>query len=144
MGGEHAPAHRSGDHAGEVQDADAGERPFARREPPRRRIVDPLDGKYRQRGERAPLRVRVPFGERAAHGHDQPRLRRRRLERFALPAIERALHGRALMLAAEQPENAVAVVRKIGVQPHPAAVAAAIEAENLVLVLRGRSPPTRI
>ncbi len=79
-----------------------------------------------------PWRMRVPFGERARHRDDQPGLGRGRLERLALPAVERALHRFARIVAAEQLQHAVAVMRKIGVQPHPAPVAAAVEPGDLV------------
>ena len=76
---------------------------------------------------RLALAVRVPFGERARHRGDQPGLGGGRLEGFALPAVERALHRFARIVAAEQFQHAVAVMRKVGVQPHPAAVAAAVK-----------------
>ena len=67
------------------------------------------------------------------HGcDDQPGLGRCRLEFFRLPAAERALHGLARIVAAQQLQHAVAMMRKVGVQPDPAPVAAAIEPCDLV------------
>ena len=56
-------------------------------------------------------------------------------ELLGRPAIERALHRGAVVVAAEQLERAGAMMRQVGVQPDPAAVAAAVEAGDLVAML---------
>ena len=71
-----------------------------------------------------------------------PASRRRGLERFRLPAVERLLHRGAVVLAAEQLEHAVAVMRKIRVQAHPAPVAAAIEPRRSCPTARARGLPS--
>ena len=130
---ERAPAHRSRDHAREVEHAHARQRPVARRQRLRRRIADLLDREYRQRARRRGPGACASHSanERVMRG-DQSGFRRGGLERLALPAVERALHRFARIVAAEQLQHAVAVMREIGVQPHPAPVAAAIEPGDLV------------
>src|SRR3982074_146959 len=80
--------------------------------------------------------MRIPFGERARRGDDEPGFGRRRLECLRLPAVESLLHRSAIVLAAEQLEHAVAVMREIRVQPYEAAVAAAVKSGDLVPQLR--------
>ncbi len=86
MCGERAPAHRTRDHAREVEHAHAGERTLARRQRLRRRVADLFDREDWEGGDRASLRMRVPLGERARHGDDQPGLGGSGLEFFAVPA----------------------------------------------------------
>src|ERR1043165_3040393 len=76
--------------------------------------------------------MRVPLGERPRRADDQPGLCCSALEFLRLPVIECALHRLARIVAAEQLEHAVAMMRKVRVQPHPAPVAAAIESRDLV------------
>ena len=75
---------------------------------------------------------------RAHHGGDQLGLGGGRLELFGVPLQERRLHRLALVGALQQLEDAVAMMRKIGVQPHPAAIAGAIDAGDLVPQRRRR------
>ena len=100
----------------------------------RRRVADPLDGEQRQVLDRAALRMFVPFVERSARGDDEARLGGGGFQRLALPAVERALHGGFIMRALQQRQEAAAVMRQVGVQPHPAAVAAAIKAGDVVVI----------
>src|SRR3954447_17517384 len=95
-------------------------------------MPDLLDREDWQPGDRAALRMRVPFGQGASHRHDQPDLGCGGLEFLRLPALERPPHRLARILAAEQFEHAIAMMREVRVQPHPAAIAAAIQASDLV------------
>ena len=54
------------------------------------------------------------------------------LEREGIPPFERLRHGIAVMSAFEKGEDAFAVMGKIGVEAHEAAVAARIKAGDLV------------
>ena len=119
---ERPPAHRAGNHAGEIEHAHAGERALAVRQRLRRRIADLLDRKDRQVRNRAALIMRIPFGERARHGDDQPSLRGGRLELLRLPAFERMPHRLARIVAAEQLQHAIAMMWEIRMQPHPPAI----------------------
>ena len=78
--------------------------------------------------------MRVPFGERAARGDDEAGCCRGIFELLGLPGVERALHRAAIVLAAEQLEQAATMVRQVGVQPHPTAVAAAIKSGDAVVI----------
>ena len=84
--GERAAANRAGDHARQVEHADAGQRPLAcgqRGGPePRRSWVISSSGSVR---DRLSLRVRGPLGGRAHHGGDQLGVGGGRLECLALP-----------------------------------------------------------
>ncbi len=95
-------------------------------------IADPGDLEQRQPRHRLALRMRGPLGRRAHHGGDQPGLGGRRLEFLALPFHQRRLHRLALVVAAQQLQHAVAMMRKVGVQAHRAAVARTIDAGDLV------------
>ena len=100
----------------------------------RRRVADPLDGEQRQVRDRAALRMAIPFVERSARGDDEARLGGGGFQRLALPAVKRALHGGFIVRALQQRQQAAAMMRQIGVQPHPAAVAAAIKPGDVVVI----------
>jgi hypothetical protein len=85
-----------------------------------------------QRRHRLALPVRGPFRRRAQHGRDQPGLGRRRLERLGLPFAQCLLNRRPVVVAPEQLQDAVAVVREVGVESHFALVAGVIDAGDLV------------
>ncbi len=74
----------------------------------------------------------VPFLEAAQCRNHQARVGRRGLEGFGVPLVQRGLYGCLVIGAAQQAHHAVAVVREIGMQAHPAAVAAAVDAGQLV------------
>src|SRR3954470_5344733 len=76
--------------------------------------------------------MHIPSGERPRHGDDQSSLGSSCLELFGFPSIQRTLHRFTRIIAAEQLQHAIAMMRKIRVQAHPATVAAAIESGNLV------------
>ena len=137
MRGERAAAHRTGNDAGEVEHLDVGERTVRAAKFARRRVADLLDGQQRQLGDRAALRMIVPFGERAACGDDQPGFGGGGFERFRLPAVERALHRGLVVRDAEKFEEPAAMMRQIGMQPREAAVAAAIKPGDVVVVFVG-------
>ena len=52
-----------------------------------------------------------------------------------LPAVDGALHRGAVVVGAEQLQRSGAVMRQVGVQPDPASVAGAIDADGLVAML---------
>src|SRR5215216_4405126 len=108
--GERATADRTGDDARQIEHANARERSVAGRQWLRRRRADFLDGEQRQAGEGARLAVRVPFGERSARRDREAGLGRSLLQGFGAPALQRFLYGGAVVVAAEQLEQSVAVV----------------------------------
>ena len=133
---ERAPAHRPGNHAGEVQHLDAGQRAVSAgsgsggASP----IFSMLNG-----GSSATAR---PCGcashssnERVAVTTRPATARRRPRTLISIPSIQRPLHRSAVVVAAEQLERAVAMMRQVGVQPHPAAVATAVEAGDRVAII---------
>ena len=134
VGRERAAADRAGNDAGKIEHAQARERAILRwaRQRTRGGLADPLDFEQGQPRHRDPLRVRLPFRRRAVERGDEAGFRHRGLELCALPLQEGCLHGFAVVGAVEQREDAVAVMRKIGVQAHVAAIAGAIDAGNLV------------
>ncbi len=137
VGRERTAAHRPGDHAREVEHAQARKwPPAAVGQPapgaPGRRLADPFDLEERQAGNRLALRVRRPLRRRAQHGGAQPGLGRGGFERLALPPEQSGRHGGALVAAAEQPQDAVAVMGEIGVQTHRPPVAGRIDAGDAV------------
>src|SRR5262249_55199041 len=89
-------------------------------------------------GDGAALRKAVPFGERAARGHNKAGLGGGGLQRLGTPSIERALYRRALVPAAEQGKHSVAVMGQIGMEPHPPAIAASIQSGERVMMLDRR------
>ena len=136
--GERATAHRPGDDAREVEDVNARERALGRGQGLDRRVADLIDAKERKASDRAALRILVPLAKCAARGDDEADLGGGGLELFRLPAVERALRGGAVVATAEQGEHPVAVMRQIGVQAQPTAVAAAIEPRDRVVILGRR------
>jgi len=138
--GERAAAYGAGNDAREVEHLDACQRPFGRRQRPRRRLADLIEGEEGKAGDSAALRKAIPLGERAARGHDKAGLGSGGLQRLGAPSIERALYGRALVPAAEQGKRSVAVMGQIGMEPHPPAIAAAIQSGDLVMMLDRRTP----
>src|SRR4029079_4244317 len=77
----------------------------------------------------------VPFGERPRRGDDETGRRSGVLQLKRLPAVDGALHRGAVVVGAEEFQRAGAVMRQFGVQPDPAAVAGAIDADGLVAML---------
>ena len=133
VGRERAPAHRAGDDARQIEHAHARERPLrVAGEPCDGRLADLLDLDQRQRRHRLALRMRGPLGGRSQHGRDQPGPGGGRLERLRLPLEEGGLHRLAFVGAAQQLQHAVAVMREVGVQPHAAVVAGAVDAGDPV------------
>ena len=74
----------------------------------------------------------IPLGERTARGSDEPGVGGCGFERLAFPVVERALYRRTIVGAAQQPQHAAVMMRQAGMEPHPTAVAAAIEAAQPV------------
>src|SRR5262245_4789383 len=103
-----------------------------------RRVADLIDGEERKARDRTALRMRVPLGERPARGHHEAGVGGGSLECLAAPSIERALDCRSVMAATEQGKHPVAMVGQIGMEPHPTAVAAAIESRDRVVIFGRR------
>ena len=76
----------------------------------------------------------IPFGERTASGDDEAGFGGRGLERLGRHAVERPLHRCFVVRHAEELEQPAAMMRQIGVQPRPAAVAAAIKPGEVVVI----------
>src|SRR5215470_15900827 len=132
MSREAAATNRARNNARQIEDADIAQRTRGGLQRLCGPVADLLNGEQRETRERLTLRVRVPFGETPHRRRHQAGLGRRRLEAVGSPSLERPLDGGAVVLAFEQRQQAVAVVREIGMQSHPAAVAAAIGAGDLV------------
>src|SRR5262249_51663587 len=77
----------------------------------------------------------VPFGERPAGGDDKTDLGGGSFERFGGPSLKRALHRRLVVTTAKKLKQSVAMMRQIRMQPRPAAVAAAVQPSDLVVVI---------
>jgi hypothetical protein len=122
----------------QVEHPDPGKRAIGRRQRLRRGFSDPVDREERKARDRATLRMRIPLGERAAHRNHEAGLGGRLLERFCAPSSKHALDRWLIVAAAEQREHPVAVMRQIRMQAHPAAVTAAIEASDRVMIFRAR------
>ncbi len=130
---ERAAADRPGDDTGEIEHAHTGKRALGRGKFLRRRVADLFDAQHGKLCHSAALRMPIPLRERPAGGDDETRFGRGGLERLGLPVVERALHGGLVMRTAEQFEQAVTMMRQIGVQPRPAAIAAAVETADAVV-----------
>ena len=134
---EGAPAHRAGEYAGEVEYPESRQRPlicFEARQGQGRRIADALDAQQRLRRNRLPLRMRIPFFETAQGGDHQSALGGRLLEFQGPPGAQSVLRIRALRRLRrepQQPQRAVAVMRKIRMHAHPS-VRATIQAGKFV------------
>jgi hypothetical protein len=129
----------AGNDARQVEHLDARQRPLRRGHGPRRRLADLIDGEDGEAGNGAALWKLVPLHERAARGHDKAGLGGGGLQRLGAPPIERALHRRALVPAAEQGKHPVTMMGQIGMQPHPPAITAAIQSGDLVMMLDRRA-----
>ena len=99
---------------------------------PRRRLADLFDTHQRQLGECPALGVDLPFLRRSHHGHHQAGLGGGRLQILSLPSLQCPAYRVALVGAAEERQQAVTVVRKVGVVAHPATVASPVDAGDLV------------
>ena len=93
----------------------------------------------RKASDRSALGMLIPLGERPARGHHETGVGGGGLERLAAPLVERALNCDSIMAATEQGKHPVAMMGQIGMEPHPTAVAAAIESRDRVMIL-GRRP----
>ena len=134
VGGQRAAADRAGEDARQVEHAHAGERPAvcgsarqrAAGASPMRSIATSGCG-----GDRSALRVRVPFVEAAQRGDDEAGLAWRPVRSRAASSRASAARPRALGVRAdrqaEQSQHAVAVVREVGVQAHPAATGTRVQ-----------------
>jgi hypothetical protein len=97
-----------------------------RRQRQGRRLADFLDTEQWQAGDGTALRMSIPFGERPARGDHETGLGSGTFERLRRPLLQRALHRGFMVLAAEKSKQSVAMMRQIGMQPRPTAVAAAV------------------
>ena len=79
--------------------------------------------------------MRVPFGKRPARGDDKTRVGGGSFELLRRPALERAAHRGLVVSAAEQRQQAVTVMRQIRMQPRPAAVAAAVQPGDAIVMI---------
>ena len=128
------PTYRAGDDARQIEYLQAGKRTLRRDERVWRRVADFLDGEQRQLGDRLALRVAIPFSERAACSDDEACFGGRSFERLGGHAVERPLDGGFVVRHAEELEQSAAMMRQIGVQPCPAAVAAAVKPGEVVVI----------
>ena len=126
-----APGHRPGQDACQLQHPQAGQRlrAITQRGPGQGggRLaggLDAADAHQRLRGQHLALRVGVPLLEAAGRGHHQAGIGGLGLEGFGAPAAQRLLHrvapGGVTRRQAQQPQRAVAVVREVGMDAHPA------------------------
>jgi hypothetical protein len=79
-----------------------------------------------------------PLGRRAQHGGNQPGLGNRRFKALGLPLPQRGGDGVAVIGHAQELEDAVAMVRKVGMQANLAAIARVIDAGDFVPGRPGR------
>ena len=95
-------------------------------------LVAAFDLDQRQLGDGLGLRMRCPFVEAAHHRAGHAGERSRVLEVRAIPLQQRGLHGLPIVFAGEQPQEAVAVVREVGVDAHAPVIAGLVDAGDLV------------
>src|SRR6202049_1889656 len=138
--GERTAAHRTRDDSREIQDAHAAQRARRDRKRLRRRVADTLDREHWQRGHRYPLRVVVPFLEGPLRRDHESRLGCSLFKLLRAPVKQRLLYGCLVVVAGEQRQHTVAVMREIGVQTNPAAIAAAVYPSDLVPNVGRRLP----
>src|ERR1700676_11923 len=132
MRGERTAAHRTRDDSREIEDAHAAQRARRGRKRLRGRVADTFDREYWRPGHRYALWVVVPLLERAHRGDHESRSGRSLFELLRTPVKQRLLHGSLVVVAVEQRQHAVAVMREIGVQTNPSAIAAAVDPCDLV------------
>ena len=138
--GQGAGGGRSGEHPGQVEHPDAGERPVAFGQLFRRAVADLDDLQQRQRGDRGGLRVLRPFGHAAHHAAGAFGGDDRLFEFERIPVRDRPAHRVAVFRHAEHLERGLAVVREIGVDVAPAAVLRRIDAHDRVALGRDLAP----
>ena len=104
------------------------------------RTPDGRDADHRLPGQRMRLRVRVPLRKTAHGGHHQTHISGGLLKGFGRPVAQRGGDGSTLGGRpggqAQQPQRAIAVVGKVGMQAHKARLAngrtAGVQARQLV------------
>src|SRR6266508_6082610 len=136
--GERATTHRAGNDTRQVEYLDARKGAVGRGQGLRRCIANLIDGEEWEAGDRAALRMLIPLGERAACGHHEAGVGGGSLERLSVPSVECALYCHSVVTAAEPREHPIAVMRQIGMQPHPTAITAALQSRDLFIILRRR------
>ena len=128
VGRQRPTGHRPGEDARQIEHEQTFERPHRCRQigpAKRRRVADSRDLDQRQRCDGGLLWMRLPLLERAQRSGDEPGIGGGLLERLGLPAFERsgdlfACRARPRRQA-EPLQQAVSMVREVGVQPDPAA-----------------------
>lgn len=131
VAGECPSGDRPGDDAREIEYSDAGERRARRLEWFGWRLAEAFDRHQRLGCQRLCFAAPVPFGKRPEPGNRETGFGCRAVEFFGPPVSEGARYRRALACRAEQLENPVAMMRKVGVQPHPA-IGGGIEARDRI------------
>lgn len=130
--GEEARRHGTGQHPGQVEDADAGERPLARsRQISARQGIRGLDPQQGLGGHAPPLRMIGPGGERAHRRRAPALLDHRRLEIIRCPARDRGSDGGLLVRRAENRERRVPMMGRIGMEPDPAVLGRIIAGDRI-------------
>ena len=130
--GQRARAGRAGEHARQVEHADARERPIAGRQRLRRAVADPHDLHQRQRGDGGGLRMLRPFRLRPHHAAGALGGDDRLLQVGGVPVQHRARHRIAILRHAEHAERGGAMVGEVAVQVAPAAILGGIDAHDRV------------
>ena len=130
--GQRARAGRAGEHARQVEHADARERPIAGRQRLGRAVADAHDLHQRQRGDGGGLRMSRPFRLRAHHAAGALGGDDRLLQVGGVPGRNGARHRVAILRHAEHAERGRAMVGEIAVQIAPAAVLGRIDAHDAV------------
>ncbi len=82
--------------------------------------------------------MRRPLARRADQGGAQAGIGQRLVERRAIPAFDRLGHRRAIVRTAQHLQYPRQMVRKVGVQLNPAAIARCIEAHHRIAQSRRR------
>ena len=129
---EGAAADRPRDDAREVEHADSRERARARAGGLRRRLADLHDLEKRQLCDRETLRMGLPLRARAHHARGQGRRGERVLQVTGAPLRDSRTDSLARVLAAEDLERSLVVMRHVGVDLDPAGVTRLVEAEERI------------
>ena len=145
IGGECPSGHRAGEDAREVDHVHTGQRTRVRvqgRQTARRRVADAVEGNQRLRRDGRAMRMSIPRVEAAQRGDDQARVGRGLFERERILRCECSndivARHRVARRQPEQAKRAIAVVREVRMNAHPAA-AARVQAG--ILLPRRRNTP---
>ena len=127
-----APGYRAGDYPGQIEHPYSFQWP----RPPWTRlgwsIPNTIDAKQGFRRYRRTLGVLIPLTLASQHRRDGATLRRHLFKVLGGPTSKRRGDRLSIVVALQNGKNAVAMMREVGMNPHPPAVAASIGTSNRI------------